>query len=227
MSRFRSNITVIKGDGFYPQPQIRKIYPDKDLLWKFILQTVIVWVLALAALTVSTMFFIGITSRRRNPPFFATPEFQLFAITAFIVLTLILGPLVLLSLYFYVRSMEFIVHGDEIIVRKGLFNKTIKYCPFRTITNISTEVGVFDRIFEIGCINIQTSGSSGTSGGKPEEKLEGLKVYREIREYIITQIRVAGGMGITDKATIHQSILDELLLVKEGFRKYKRKKRDE
>jgi membrane protein YdbS with pleckstrin-like domain len=224
LSNINPGITLIKGDGSYPPPKIRKIYPDKDLLWKYILQSVIVWVLALAALVIATMFFIVISGRKRNPPFFTTPEFQLFAITAFIVLTLILGPLVLLSLYFYVRSMEFIVHGDEIIVRKGLFNKTIKYCPFRTITNISTEVGVFDRIFEIGCINIQTSGSSGTSGGRAEEKLEGLKVYREIREYIIAQIRVAGGMGDTPKETIQQSILDELLLVKEGFRKYKRKK---
>ena len=223
MSKLSSGITLIKGDGSYPPPQIRRIYPDKDLLWKYILQATIVWILALVALVTTTAFFIGITARKRNPPFFATPEFQFLAFFAFIVLTLILAPLVLLCLVLYVRSMEFIVHGDEIIVKKGLFNKTIKHCPFRTITNISTEVGPFDRIFEIGCINIQTSGSSGTSGGSSEEKLEGLRVYKEIREYIITQIRVAGGMGSLPKETIQQSILDELLLVKEGFRKYKRK----
>ena len=227
MSKIHPGITLIKGDGSYPPPKIRRIYPDKDLLWKYILQAFIAWLLALVLLVFSTMFFIGISSRKINPPFFATPEFQLFALMVFIVLTLILGPLVLLSLFLYYRSMEFIVHGDEILVKKGLFNKTIKYCPFRTITNISTEVGLLDRIFEIGCINIQTSGSSGTSGGKPEEKLEGLRVYNEIREYIITQIRVAGGMGSPPKEMIQQSILDELLLVKKGFKEFKMKKRDE
>jgi membrane protein YdbS with pleckstrin-like domain len=225
VSKTRSGITLIRGDGTFPQPKVRRIYPDKDLLWKYILQVLIIWIFALLALVVSTTFFIGITSRRTYPPFIATPEFQLFTLLVFIVLTLILGPLVLLSLFFYVRSMEFIVHGDEIVVEKGLFNKTVKHCPFRTITNISTEVGLLDRVFKIGCINIQTSGSSGTSGGRSEEKLEGLRVYSEIREYIITQIRVVGGSGSPPKEILQQAILEELSLVKGGFRDLKRKKK--
>ena len=125
----------------------------------------------------------------------------------------------------YIRNLEFIVHGDEIIVKKGFFHKTIKYCPFRTITNISTQVGVFDRIFEIGCINIQTSGASGMSGGKPEEKLEGLRVYQEVREFIISQIREAGSGESPSKEILQQAILDEFLLVKKGFTEYSRKKK--
>ncbi|MCK4849689.1 MAG: PH domain-containing protein, partial [Candidatus Heimdallarchaeota archaeon] len=220
-----SGITLIKGNGSYPPPPIRRIYPDKALLWKYYLTAFVTWLLALSALVVLTTFFIAVSSRKINPPFFTTPEFQLFSLVLFIVLTLTLSPLVLFSLFLYVRSFEYIVHGDEIIVKKGLFNKTIKYCPFRTITNISTQVGVFDRIFEIGCINIQTSGASGTSGGKSEEKLEGLRVYQEIREYIIAQIRVVGGRSSPPKEMIHQAILDELLLVKSGFEEFKRKKK--
>ncbi len=226
MSRTRPGITLIRGEGTFPKPKIRRIYPDKALLWKEILQLVIFWILALLALVVSTTFFIGITARRRYPPFFATPEFQFYAIIWFIVATLIIGPLVLLSLVLYFQGLEYTVHGDEIIVKKGLFNKTIKHCPFRTITNISTEVGLLDRVFEIGCINIQTSGSSGTKGGKSEEKLEGLRVFQEIREYIITQIREVGGES-PSKDVLQQAILDEFLLVKKGFTEYQRKKRDE
>lgn len=226
MSRTRPNVTLIRGDGTFPKPNIRRIYPDKALLWKYIFQTVLFWIFAFLSLLSITSFFIGIAARKRNPPVFATPEFQLFTVIFFLVLTLLLGPLVLLSLYFYFRSFEYIVHGDEIIVKKGLFNKEIKYCPFRTITNISTTVGPFDRIFEIGCINIQTSGSSGSKGGKSEEKIEGLRVFQEIREYIITQIREVGGES-PSKDVLQQAILDEFLLVKKGFIEYQRKKRDE
>ena len=230
MSRIRPKVTLIRGDGAFPKPKIRRIYPDKALLWKYILQTVVIWLFNFLFLVVITTFFVLISSRKRNPPFFTTPEFQLFLILLFVVLTLILGPLILLSLYLYFRGLEYIVHGDEIIVRKGLFNKSVKHCPFRTITNISTAVGPFDRIFEIGCINIQTSGSSGSKGGKPEEKLEGLRVFQEIREYIITQIREVGGVvgrESPSKEVLQRAILDEFLLVKQGFKKYKRKKRDE
>jgi len=227
MSQIGPGITVVKGDGVYPAPRIRRIYPDKALLWKSILQCFIVWLFALSVLVFFTALFGWIGSRKVNPPFFTTPEFQLFVLLLFIFLTLILAPLVILCLYLYIRNMEFIVHGDEIIVKKGLFNKTIKHCPFRTITNISTTVGPFDRIFEIGCINIQNSGSSGTKGGKSEEKLEGLRVYQEIREYIIAQIRVVGGSGSSSKEVLQQAILEELSLVKGGFREFKKKKRDE
>jgi len=226
MSTMKSEITLIRGNGSFPQPKIRKIYPDKDLLWKYILKAFIVWLLALIILLVSTTFFIVVGARKINPPIFTSPEFQLFSITLFIVLTLILSPLVLLYMVLYIRNLEYIVHGDEIIVKKGLFHKTIKYCPFRTITNISTQVGVFDRIFEIGCINIQTSGASGMSGGKPEEKLEGLRVYQEVREYIISQIREVGGGNLSpSKEKLQQDILEEFLLVKKGFSNYKKKKR--
>ncbi|MHA1947759.1 MAG: PH domain-containing protein [Candidatus Hodarchaeales archaeon] len=224
MSNVKSGITLIRGDGSFPPPKTRKIYPDKLLLWKYFLQVFIVWLIALIVLVGSTSFFIIVLSRTFNPPFFSTPEFQFFSLVLFIVLTLFLVPLVLLSLFFYFRNMEYIVHGDEILVKKGLFNKTIKYCPFRTITNISTEVGLLDRVFEIGCINIQTSGSSGMKGGRSEEKLEGLRVYPEIREYIISQMR---GISSPPKEMYQQAILKELLLVKQGFRKYKRIKRDE
>ena len=222
MSDIKSGITLIRGDGSFPPPKTRTIYPDKVLLWKYYLEVFIVWLIVLMGLAILTMFFIGISARKVNPAFFATPEFQFFIIIVFIVLTLIFGPLVLLSLFFYVRSMEFIVHGDEILVKKGLFNKTIKYCPFRTITNISTSVGLLDRIFEIGCVKIQTAGSSGTKGGRPEEILEGLRVYPEIREYIISQMR---GVSSPPKEMYQQAILKELLLVKQGFRKYQQNKK--
>jgi hypothetical protein len=124
--------------------------------------------------------------------------------------------------------MEFIVHGDEVVVKKGLFNKTIKYCPFRTVTNISTTAGPLDRLFGIGCVNIETAGKSKAATG-PEEKLEGLVLYHEIRDYILTQLRTYGpskGRGVISVASkdlqmLQKETLSELKEIKQILRKIK------
>ncbi|NIW13281.1 MAG: PH domain-containing protein, partial [Candidatus Thorarchaeota archaeon] len=67
----------------------------------------------------------------------------------------------------YVRSIEYSVISEsgesmpEVYVQKGIFNRTRKHVPFRTITNISTKSGPLDRLFGIGSVNIETAGFSG------------------------------------------------------------------
>ncbi|NIV68274.1 PH domain-containing protein, partial [Candidatus Bathyarchaeota archaeon] len=63
--------------------------------------------------------------------------------------------------------------------------------PFRTITNIASRVGVFDRLFRIGTVEIQTAGYSGgpTGQGGPEEKLEGIKFYQELAQFVLRELR--------------------------------------
>ncbi|MHA1771078.1 MAG: PH domain-containing protein [Candidatus Thorarchaeota archaeon] len=95
----------------------------------------------------------------------------------------------------YVRSIEYSViseSGDampEIYVKKGIINITRKHVPFRTITNISSRAGPFDRIFGIGNVEIETAGYSGTSQMGPEEKLEGIVFYEELRDFILQELR--------------------------------------
>lgn len=221
-----SEITLIKGDGRYPSPKTRVIRPLKSLIWKFYFKTFLVWLAISWGIIISILLieFIASLDRSDFPVFPA--EFYPFLFIGFIVCSIILIPVILFLIWIYVQNMAFIVHGDEIIVQKGLFNKTVKYCPFRTITNVSTQVGVFDRLFQIGCINIQTAGVSGPTGG-PEEKLEGLKVYHEIRQYIIQQMRevhsVESSSVIDDnlRNTLRQAILHELNGVKREFIKKK------
>ncbi len=96
---------------------------------------------------------------------------------------------------FYVRSIEYSViseSGDampEIYVKKGIINITRKHVPFRTITNISSRAGPFDRILGIGNVEIETAGYSGTSQVGPEEKLEGIAFYEELRDFILQELR--------------------------------------
>ena len=218
----KSEITLIKGDGGYPSPKIRVIRPLKSLIWKYYFKTFLVWLTILIGSVISIYLieFFASLDQSDYPVFPA--EFYTFLFIGFVICSIILIPIILFLLLIYVQNMAFIVHGDEIIVQKGLFNKTVKYCPFRTITNVSTQVGVFDRLFRIGCINIQTAGLSGPSGG-PEEKLEGLKVYHEIRQYIIQQIREIHSTesllpGDEDsKKILRKAILHELNGVKREF----------
>ena len=102
--------------------------------------------------------------------------------------TLILKP-------FYVGSIEYSVKSEsgetmpEIYVKKGIITVTRKHVPFRTITNIASEAGPFDRLFGIGNVSIETAGYSGTQQAGPEEKLEGVVFYEEVRDFILNELR--------------------------------------
>jgi membrane protein YdbS with pleckstrin-like domain len=103
----------------------------------------------------------------------------------------------LVGIVVYVRSIEYSVLSEsgkasaEIYVRKGVINVTRKHVPFRTITNISSRAGVIDRLFKIGNVEIQTAGFSGglQGGSQPEEKIEGVVFYEEIKHFILRELR--------------------------------------
>jgi len=128
----------------------------------------------------------------------------------------------------YIRSIEYSVTSEsgeampEIFVKKGIINVTGKHVPFRTVTNISGRAGVFDRLFGIGNIEIETAGYSGTRQFGPEEKLEGLTFYEELRNFILQELRKYRGSYTTGTEIISKeerevpkledSLQDEILI---------------
>lgn len=94
----------------------------------------------------------------------------------------------------YVNTIEYSVKAQsgeampEIYVKKGLLTRTIKHVPFRTVTNISSVAGVFDRLFNIGSVHIETAGNNASETG-PEEVLEGIVFYEKLRDYILGELR--------------------------------------
>ncbi|MFX0087146.1 MAG: PH domain-containing protein [Candidatus Hodarchaeota archaeon] len=222
-------ITIIKpeeGEGVYPIPEIRRIYPSRRLLFKYYLTSFVIWcIIALSILSLA--MFISFVNEIDGPS--SEPPLPSFIINAFVLLFLI-GSFVAFSLIIvlcpiYVNSMEYIVHGNEVVVKKGLLNKTIKYCPFRTVTNISTRAGPFDRLFGIGCVNIETAGKSSTSS-TPEEVLEGLLLFHEIRDYILKQLRsydpskLREGLTVAyDLQALQQETINELKEIKKLLNK--------
>lgn len=114
--------------------------------------------------------------------------------------------------FIYIRKIEYSVMGwsgdamPEIYTRKGIINITKKHVPFRTIVNVRTVRGVFDRLFGIGSVLIETAG--GSTGVQPtnlttlliskmsssaaEEKIEGIRFDEELRDYILKEMRAFG-----------------------------------
>ena len=96
---------------------------------------------------------------------------------------------------FYIESIEFSVKAKtgetmpEVYVKKGVLTITRKHVPFRTITNISSRAGLFDRLFNIGSVHIETAGYSGSQQSGPEVKLEGIVFYEEVRDFILNELR--------------------------------------
>ncbi|MFX0172406.1 MAG: PH domain-containing protein [Candidatus Hodarchaeota archaeon] len=224
-------VTIVrpeKGEGYYPPPTVRKIYPTKALLWKFYFTTFVVWILVGIGLLLAIQmlsFMDNLDSSDGFPPELLDLTWLFFWVGSILII-----PIVLITLPFYVKSMEYIVHGDEVVVAKGLINRTVKYCPFRTVTNISTRAGLFDRLFGIGCVFVQTAGKSGQQTG-PEERLEGLRLYHEIRDYILKQLRAYSHPsepesitqeGVIDKQILYQEYVTELREIKQILKEKKR-----
>ena len=116
----------------------------------------------------------------------------------------------LIYIPFYFRSIEYSVKAEtgetmpEVYVKKGVMTVTRKHVPFRTITNISSRAGPFDRLFNIGSVHIETAGYSGSQQRGPEVKLEGVVFYEEVRDFILNELRKFKAPYVTGTEVVHQ-----------------------
>jgi uncharacterized membrane protein YdbT with pleckstrin-like domain len=153
--------------------------------------------------------------------FIITFIFSLFAVLFWI-------PAMVLSWYYY-RSLSYEIQDDEVIVRVGIFTKSVKHVPYRTVTNVSIKRGILDRfLFDIGTLNIQTAGMSGTTGA--EQSLVGLEDVQSVYEDIVTKLRAFRGAmspttadeestGDLSRADVMHSMLDELKAIRRSIDK--------
>jgi len=96
----------------------------------------------------------------------------------------------------YYRSLAYEIQEDEVIVRVGIWTKSVKHVPYRTMTNLTVKRDILERWLGIGTLNIQTAGMSGTTG--VEEKLVGLTNVEEVYEIVVTELhRFRGSMAPT------------------------------
>lgn len=179
----------------------RVFKPDTRFYYKewfgYTVVAVFFWLLALGALALGSWIHMMDNNEGWNT-FFAI-FFDVFPILSFwYCVSLVFWWLpIMVGIPLYIRSIEYSVISKsgtvmpEIYVKKGLINVTQKHVPFRTITNISSRTGPIDRLFGIGTVEIQTAGYSGGAGGQvgPEEKLEGITFYDQVRDFILQELR--------------------------------------
>ncbi|MHA2297289.1 MAG: PH domain-containing protein [Candidatus Hodarchaeales archaeon] len=170
----------------------KPFYPLTALRSKFVLNTYTV----LLAITAVVYIFVIVLS-------YTDSEFGQYLMrsrTGLVVGMLLASfvgiPVVIALADVYVRSMEFRIEETEIIVKKGIINKEIKHIPFRTITNVSSRYGIYDGLFRIGTVQIETAGKSGQQTG-PEAKIEGIRNFIEVRDIIIEKLRQFRGQYAT------------------------------
>jgi len=111
---------------------------------------------------------------------------RLFAIVVAVVDVVWYLPALVLAGAYY-RSLAYEIQDDEVIVRVGIWTKSVKHVPYRTVTNLTVKRDILDRWLGIGTLNIQTAGMSGATGA--EEKLVGLTNVQEIYEIVVTELR--------------------------------------
>ncbi len=141
----------------------------------------------------------------------------------------------------YVKSIEYSVKAEtgdtmpEIYSKRGIFTITRRHVPFRTITNISSKAGPFDRLFKIGSVHIETAGYSGASQKGPEETLNGIVFYEEVRDFILKELRKFKEPYVTGTEVVYpteepvpkmEGLDDEILITLREIRDILRNKKD-
>jgi uncharacterized membrane protein YdbT with pleckstrin-like domain len=96
----------------------------------------------------------------------------------------------------YYHSLRYEVQDDEVVVNAGIWTKSVKHVPYRTVTNLEVKRDVVDRWLGIGTLNIQTAGMSGQKGA--EERLVGLSNVQDVYASVAEELRrFRGGMAPT------------------------------
>ena len=183
--------SIQNGEPFYP------ISAFRNKLFLYIITTFIAVTGAIIILGGIISFFVGLDTDTSDDDFgrwleAAFPDL----VTWYFIISIILMLLAAILVIYYVRNIEYILEDTEVIVKKGIINKTIKHVPFRTITNVSSRYGIYDRMFGIGTCEIETAGKSGQQTG-PEEKIEGIHNFREVRDVVLKELRRFRGQYAT------------------------------
>lgn len=193
-------------EGVVIKPPIERIYsgkvfrPSRRLVFKYWINLFLVALGLYIVVYLSAMgiAFLAITIDEQLPAaefYAALPGMTLqFTVVYWLLMATWLIPGFIIAPK-YVKSIEYSVISEageampEIYVKKGIINITRKHVPFRTITNIASRAGPVDRLLGIGNVEVETAGFSGTSQTGPEEKLEGIVFYEELRDFILQELR--------------------------------------
>jgi DNA-binding XRE family transcriptional regulator len=104
----------------------------------------------------------------------------------------------------YIKNFYYKILEDHIIIKHGVFTKIVATIPYSRIQNINIVNGVFDRLFKIFTVKIETAGSSAAAASaqkgiiRPEGYIPGLKdpriIEKKIKEMMTKYSTVPSGL---------------------------------
>jgi len=122
----------------------------------------------------------------------------------------VLIPYVLLLIFLfwyefkYIKMFSFEVLENNLVIRHGIFDRVKATIPYSRIQNINITNGVFDRMYKIFTVKIETAGFSGVASGgqsgriRPEGYVPGLKdpnlIENKIKEHIMKYSAIPSGL---------------------------------
>lgn len=80
------------------------------------------------------------------------------------------GVLVVVSLWRY-ATYRYGVHGDSLVVRSGVFERSLRVIPFARIHNVALQQSLLHRVFGVAEVRLESAG-----GSKPEAEMRVLKL---------------------------------------------------
>ncbi|MFX0184050.1 MAG: PH domain-containing protein [Candidatus Hodarchaeota archaeon] len=182
---------IMKGKTFYPLAAFR------NKLFLYIITTFVAVTSGIIGLGILIGFFVSLDPEPSDDGFgrFIASNF-VFLVYAYLVICFSIMLIAAFLVVIYTNTMEFQVLENEVIVKKGVINKEVKHIPLRNITNVSSRFGIYDRLFGIGTVEIETAGKSGQATG-PEAKIEGINNYFDVRDFILESLRQFRGLYTT------------------------------
>jgi membrane protein YdbS with pleckstrin-like domain len=232
------------------RPPVRQITsgkifkPSKAFLHKIIFQSVLLFIIIwlMAVLSFVGIAFIAATDPN-NPAAAKIISDWIVPVNLWSVAANLIWLLpALIAIPFYFKSIEYSVKAEsgdtmpEIYSRRGIITITRRHVPFRTITNISSRAGPFDRLFKIGSVHIETAGYSGPNQKGPEEKIAGVVFYEEVRDFILKELRKFKEPYVTGTEVVYptegavprmEGLDDEMLITLREIRDILRNRRKE
>lgn len=187
---------------------------DKDYKKKFILKmnSVLIPIFALITLFLvsATLGDSDVGDRARGPiSNIIGVSDLLFWLILFVVILpyLIIMIISSISISTYIRNYTFEVSESNITIYHGVFTKTKATIPILQVQNISIVSGIFDRMFKLYTVKIETAGAGQSSSGgailrfRPEGQIPGLKEPNIIEDKINEMIKKfsQGPVGLQDK----------------------------
>jgi len=217
--------------------------PSKAYLYKLLFQSVVIFILIWLMVILS---FVGIAFMIAMDPAHpsATQIINDYVVPVnlwTVIVNLVWLVPALVAIPPYVKSIEYSVKAEtgdcmpEIYSKRGIFTITRRHVPFRTITNISSKAGPFERLFKIGSVHIETAGYSGASQKGPEETLNGIVFYEEVRDFILKELRKFKEPYVTGTEVVYpteepvpkmEGLDDEILITLREIRDILRNKKD-